>query len=330
MSLEKGKTSQDQSPEEKDTYFSQARQLADMQKTDPVRAFGEIQTLAEKGSVNGMLMLGSAYQIGMGTPVNLKQAETWFRRAYEKGSVLGTWNLGNFYLGQKKYSEAYKAFAAGAAMGHMPSADYMHQLNDKENWEYWEKEPDLKQLWIVQEMRKTDPARAIEGLRALAEKGSSRSMLHLGWSYQKGIGVPADMAQAEKWFRLAYEKGPAKIKKEAAYFLGWIYFLRNDYAKAHELFSAGAAMDYPPAIYRLARMYRDGLGVEKQPDKARQLFEKASALGNLFAKRGLALQLLSGHFGFMNILRGLGLLLRSSKQIFLVAGKNPSSEQLRR
>lgn len=320
--------SSDQDLEENDPYLEQSRRAADLRQADPVRAFEEIQILAEKGSVNGMFLLGSAYQFGTGAPVDLEQAETWYRRAYEKGSKLGAFYLGSFYLAQKKYPKAYEAFTAGAAMGHTPSADYICQLSDKENWEYWEKEPAVKELDRANGLLETDPVRAFQELRTLTEKGSPHSMLLLGWAYERGLGTTADMKQAETWYRRAYEKGSKKVSKEAACHLGYIYLQQKNSDKAHEAFAAGAAMDYAPAIYRLGVMYRYGRGVNKQPDKARSLFERASVLGHVFAKAELAKQLMSGQFGFFNIFRGFYMFLCAHKDLFGVGTKDEFSDRL--
>ncbi len=266
---------------ESESDLEQLHQAYAVRETNPMHAFKQFKTLAEKGSPQAMLQLGWAYQKGIGVPTSMVQAEHWFRLAYEKGP-----------------------------------ADVKRQAADFL----------VNQAYAIQN---TNPVRAYEQFKMLAEKGAPQAMFQLGWAYQKGIGVPTSMVQAEHWFRLAYEKGLTDDKKVAALFLGKLFLVQNAYAKAHEMFASGAAMDYPPAIYRLARLYRDGLGVDKQPDKARELFEKASALGNVFARKSLALQLLSGQFGFLNIFRGFGLLLHSLMDACRVVKENRSSEQLR-
>ncbi|MHB8347890.1 MAG: hypothetical protein ACYDHM_12035 [Acidiferrobacterales bacterium] len=107
--------------------------------------------------------------------------------------------------------------------------------------------------------------------------------------------------------------------------MGWIYLERHDYARAFQAFAAGAALDDPPAIYDLRVLYRRGLGVGKQPEKARALFERAAALGNLFAKRDLALLLLCGHAGFLARFKGFLQYLSSTKEFSRVLAQDPSS-----
>ena len=186
-------------------------------------------------------------------------------------------------------------------------------------------EPDLTRLNEAYKLLETDPAKAVKELQGLAELGSLLSMLYLGWAYQKCAGI-GDIKQAEIWFRRAYEKG----SRLAIYHLGHLYLKQQEYAKAHEIFSAGATMDYAPAIYCLGQMYMDGAGISKQPDKARTLLERATALGHVFAKRSLARLLMSGRFGFFSIFKGCFLLLGAVKDGLVVSmNEGSSSDRLR-
>lgn len=77
-------------------------------------------------------------------------------------------------------------------------------------------------------------------------------------------------------------------------FLGMLYLFGSDelpvdYAKAFQLLSAAESKggaSRPRAS--LARMYRDGLGIPVDLDKARQLYELAARQGEFFARVELA------------------------------------------
>lgn len=196
----------------------------------------------------------------------------------------------------------------------------MEHTQDREN------EPDVTLLNEAYALLETDPARAVKELQSLAERGSSYSMLYLGWASQKGTGVAVDAKQAEVWFRRAVEKG----SELAIYYLGHFYLQQQEYSKAHEVFAMGVSKRYAPAIYCLGQMYLDGTGVSKQPDKARALLEQATALGHVFAKRSLAKLLMSGQFGLYSILRGCSLFLGALKDGLVVGMKeDTSSDRLR-
>jgi len=183
----------------------------------------------------------------------------------------------------------------------------------------------LEQTRRTAELQKTDPIRALEEMQILAEKGSVNGMLFLGRAYQKARGASVDLKLSEKWYRRALERG----SKQASLYLGAIYWNQKDYAKSYEAFSTGAKMDYAPAIYWLGRHYRDGLGVDRQPDKARLLFEQASAKGNLIAEGAVARLLVSGRFGFSGILKGLYRFFRVHKNAVVACWKDELHERFR-
>ncbi len=71
---------------------------------DPARAkrlaesaIGEVERAAEAGVLEAVFLMGTAYDEGLGKPVDPVQAATWHRRAAERGHVLGAHNLGNAY-----------------------------------------------------------------------------------------------------------------------------------------------------------------------------------------------------------------------------------------
>ena len=54
-----------------------------------------------------------------------------------------------------------------------------------------------------------DYEQAMEEWRPLAEQGHAAAQAKLGTMYSKGNGVPLDLAQAVRWFRLAAEQSDA-------------------------------------------------------------------------------------------------------------------------
>jgi uncharacterized protein len=172
----------------------------------------------------------------------------------------------------------------------------------------------------------TEPERGVQELKALAEAGSVLAMLHFGWALENGSGTKVDHRAAETWLRRAYEKG----SDVAGYYLGHVYLRQRDYVRAQEIFAGGASMNYAPAIYCLGEMYLEGTGIGKQPERAIVMFEKATSLGHVFAKRKLAGMLMSGHLGFTNIVRGLALFIGALKDGLLVGiREGPSSDRFR-
>jgi hypothetical protein len=186
-------------------------------------------------------------------------------------------------------------------------------------------EPDLALLRQYHGMLSTDPQRAITGLKALADRGSSASMVLLVEAYTEGRVVEPDILQAEELNRQAMAAGQI----HGSYEIGRYYFKVKDYEKARDAFSMGADQGFAPSLNMLATMYIRGLGGPKDLRRARDLLESAAPQGHIFAKRNLAYLLMDGHFGFWQRLRGPFLLLSALIGIFLVAPRHPHSDRLR-
>jgi TPR repeat protein len=155
---------------------------------------------------------------------------------------------------------------------------------------------------------------ALPLLKKAAESGDAVSQGLLGQIYAMGLGVPTDVKEARQWFELAAaqddpggiagrgwsllyghgvapdpERGVAYLRQAAdrgdAFghtYLAMAYenglgTARNDAEAARQY--AFATEELPLAAYRLARMYRDGRGVERSPDEAMRWARKAADVG---------------------------------------------------
>jgi TPR repeat protein len=58
------------------------------------------------------------YEHGNGVVQDLAQAEKWYTKAAERGQTMAQYNLGLFYMTQKKHREAYEWFLRAAKQGH--------------------------------------------------------------------------------------------------------------------------------------------------------------------------------------------------------------------
>ena len=56
-----------------------------------------VQRAAESGVLEAVFLMGTAYDEGLGKPVDHELAAVWHRRAAERGHVLGAHNIGNQY-----------------------------------------------------------------------------------------------------------------------------------------------------------------------------------------------------------------------------------------
>ena len=100
----------------------------------------------------------------------------------------------------------------------------------------------------------------------------------LGKMNAQGFGVEQSFSAAADWYEKAVEKG----NPFAAYALGGQHYrgqgVGKDYEKAFKLYTMAANDRKRPnifAVYELAKMYRDGIGTEKDQEAAEQHFERA-------------------------------------------------------
>lgn len=194
-----------------------------------------------------------------------------------------------------------------------------------ENFRDWAKEPDGDELRRAYDLLATAPADALVALKGLAKRGSVMSMLYIAEACRKGMGTNVDLVQAQDWYRRAANCGSIP----ASYELGRILFELKNYAKSKEAFDVGEAHDYAPSINMLGMMYLRGLSVEKNISRARELLERASGLGHVFAKRNLAGLLMRGAYGPLGFLRGVGLFLVAVKDTLTIVLNDPLSDRLR-
>jgi TPR repeat protein len=189
----------------------------------------------------------------------------------------------------------------------------------------WEGEPDLAELRRAHGLLATDGTQALIELKALADRGSTMSMVYLAHAYRTGIGTGIDLRQAEDWYGRAAKRGSTL----ASYELGRVCLELKRYADAKEAFNVGTAKSYAPSMHMLGMMYFKGSGVDSDLSKARDLLERSAALGHVFAKRNLAMLLIKGRFGLLQVPRGLWLLLSGFKNAVTTLCADPHSDRLR-
>src|SRR5438445_575947 len=145
----------------------------------------------------------------------------------------------------------------------------------------WDSEPDLEALHRFHGMLSTDPVAALAGLKELADRGSTMSMVYIAEAYRNGTGTGVDLLQSNEWFRRATDAGSML----ASYELARNYRTAKDHEKAIEMLSLGAENRYPPSMHMLGACYATGSRVPKNLNKAR---ETEVGGGGLRAPRGAA------------------------------------------
>jgi len=122
------------------------------------------------------------------------------------------------------------------------------------------------------------------GLQLLKEVAdvSAEANNYLGYMYTEGIGIPVDYKKAWEYYNDAVAKGhlDAAINLAQLYFNGWVPGLARNPQKALKCVTYAAEKGHSTAIAYLGLMFRDGVGVPQDLEKAFKLFTKSSKMGD--------------------------------------------------
>ena len=117
---------------------------------------------------------------------------------------------------------------------------------------------------------------AIKCLEIGSNCGYQDSIIELATMYMNGNCVEKDIKKAKNYFKLLSNKYNSYI---AQYQLGMIYNKEKKYSKSFKYFELSGNQEYPDALMKIGIIYRDGLGVKRNPKKTYESFEKAAKLG---------------------------------------------------
>jgi TPR repeat protein len=88
---------------------------------NPESARTEFVYLADMGSISSMIDLGCIFMDGLALDKSPEQAEYWYHRALNLGSVRASFYLGYLLWRQKKYDEMEKVLRMGIDLKYAPS-----------------------------------------------------------------------------------------------------------------------------------------------------------------------------------------------------------------
>lgn len=117
-----------------------------------------------------------------------------------------------------------------------------------------------------------------------ALKGDAFSSLNLARLYTEELGLPKDPQKARKWANQALQQKPDDPSPN--YYLGLLALDEKQYKKAAKFFEACEERTWTTsecqyADYELSKLYEQGLGVEKNLDKAVELYNSARPSGEV-------------------------------------------------
>lgn len=136
----------------------------------------------------------------------------------------------------------------------------------------------------VDAWQKGDYEEAVAAWRPLALAGNPDAQFNLGQSYKLGRGVPADLGQAEAWYRRAASQGHLQAEDN----LGLILFTANRREEAMPMITRSAQRGEPRAQYVLGTAHFNGDLATQDWPRAYALTKRASDAGLSIASARLA------------------------------------------
>jgi len=232
-------------------------------KKDFSRGFKMMKNAA-KGSAGALYKLGYIYDNGKyGIPINEGKAFFYFKQAANRDfpsscSAVGIWYLKGLKPVKKDFEQAKYWLRKGSELG------------------------DEFGSWYLLEPQEFEQA---------ATKGSSEMQYVLGRRSADGAGCEVNIPLSIKLYQMSADQGNSR----AAYNLGSILTEPNkpelkpylDYEKGIKYLNIAAAKNELLAIDYLGYLYWYGYGVEKNPQKAIELFHKSADQGLIKAARKL-------------------------------------------
>jgi len=130
-----------------------------------------------------------------------------------------------------------------------------------------------------------EKARAVQLLKDAANRGLVMAEYRLAKLYERGEGVPRDMAAARSWTEKAAIGGNRLAMHDLAVFYAEGDAGPQSYAAAVEWFRTAADLGLVDSQYNLAVLYEQGLGLSEDKSEAAYWFEVAGRAGDQDAGR---------------------------------------------
>lgn len=207
-------------------------------------------------------LLGSFYELGIGTEVDCREAYICYKRATLDDHVQAYVDLARMYMNGKYVDEDNKkAFALNMYAANMGSANGMYNVG---------------MMYKVGLGVKQNFSSAVEWLKKASDAGHEDASVELGDYY-----LDRDEEQAVFYYGQGAEKGNAHAKYVLyQFYRDGLGGLEQNDAKAFELCSQAAALGDKDAIGDMGCCYEDGVGVDQDYGKALEWYLKAGEAGN--------------------------------------------------
>ena len=190
--------------------------------------FNALKKKVDSGDIHYANSLGHAYEFGIGTPLNIKEAMKYYEMAAKQNNALGMTNLADLYIQENKLKKA-KPLLVKAAEKEYGYAQYLlamnffdlYSENNKEALFWLEKaanndEPEALFQLGVYYSEGNDLAKSIKYYQRAAELNHADAALELSYIYDEGAIVEQDDDKALFFLKKSAELGNQEAIEELA------------------------------------------------------------------------------------------------------------------
>jgi len=200
--------------------------------------FNALKKKVDSGDIHYANSLGHAYEFGIGTPLNIKEAMKYYEMAAKQNNAIGMTNLADLYIQENKLKKA-KPLLVKAAEKESGYAQYLLAMNFFDLYSENNKE-------------------ALFWLERAASNDEPEALYQLGVYYEEG--VEADLAKAINYFQRAAELNHSDAALELSYIYDEGIIVEQDDDKALFFLKKAAELDNQEAIDELAAQALSGEG----------------------------------------------------------------------
>ena len=190
--------------------------------------FNALKKKVDSGDMHYANSLGYAYEFGIGTSLNIKEAMKYYEMAAKQNNAIGMTNLADLYIQENKLKKA-KPLLVKAAEKEYGYAQYLLAMN----FFYYKHENNEEALhWLERAASNDEPyalyqlglyyseandlAKAIKYYQRAAELNNADALLELYYIYGEGVGVEQDDDKALFFLKKAAESGAQEAIEELA------------------------------------------------------------------------------------------------------------------
>lgn len=236
------------------------------------RSISIFEKLSAVGNYLADYELGMIYITGYpeyNIEINIEKATHYFLKSAEEGDaeiqfLIGDLLYNNEIIGNRNNNKAIQLIESSARQNHKEALSLMacSYLQD----------PDIDTLNAINLGYEQDIEKGMELLRQAAELGDSKALYVLAICYKKGKYVEQDNSRA---FELLQKCIQADKKPQYVNFLGDFYRdgigTEQDYEVASQHYQWAADNGNVEAMLSLSKLYKEGIGVEKNEEYAAAL-----------------------------------------------------------